>query len=545
MRLPLDSSREGSHDIRIYLRERLDEIRHKPKFRGVEFPNPWPPPGAVEKLAQKASRQFLYASTVIAFVDGEFSEPCGRLEVILNLKPNLDADSPFRPLDVLYEHVLSVNPNRDQVVTILGFIVCSLSQTSIFATPNNIELLLNLPRGQVMLALRGMHSVLHIPGPHFPVEILHASFTEFLLDKSRSGFFYVGQAHFRSFAALHVVRYLNKNLFVLKRSPLELKSASLLSVVWDQWHALCLDVEKPTEELLSEIERLDWKAMYGIQTQLAIWNFSTDGDWSKEWRSFLYVFPEILQNLCSKEPNTLVERFAAGREGFHVSVSSSSSPSVLNVALAALAAGAWNLREHWFHSLFRDLTARWGDRLQRVRDEVRVIHLQRCPKCTSTLHHTPAPTECSSGIFYVRTQHIFASMLSTLIGLVRSPDTSTPTSDTTSEAIGALLTPRALYPQAECLLTLAGPVPELIPLMQEVFSKVLECQGVYLVEEMLVNLLGWLEVFPEDPEPGTDSLVRRIRDWAVSTKRKARGGFRQLYYNDLCEKLQLSQEPDV
>ncbi|KAF9264444.1 hypothetical protein L218DRAFT_843243, partial [Marasmius fiardii PR-910] len=48
-----------------------------------------------------------------------------------------------------------------------------------------------LQKGELGLILQGMHSVLNIQGPSTEILVYHASFIDFLTNKSRSGPFFI------------------------------------------------------------------------------------------------------------------------------------------------------------------------------------------------------------------------------------------------------------------------------------------------------------------------------------------------------------------
>ncbi|KAL0571108.1 hypothetical protein V5O48_010855, partial [Marasmius crinis-equi] len=218
-RAPLNDDWNARRDIEHYLADRLDAIRRKPRYSAIRFPDPWPPRGVIHKLSDKSCGQFIYVSTTVSFVDSKFYDPCRRLEVVLRLTPEDDHESPFGPLDALYHHVLSANPNRARLILILGFILHPLTYPDRYSTsdkcitlthPRFIEMLLDLSEGQVNLDLQAMHSVLRITDSG--IDILHTSFSDFLHEKSRSGDFYIDSTYFQSFTVSCALRYLNKAL---------------------------------------------------------------------------------------------------------------------------------------------------------------------------------------------------------------------------------------------------------------------------------------------------------------------------------------------
>ncbi|KAJ7824829.1 hypothetical protein B0H13DRAFT_2375260 [Mycena leptocephala] len=135
-------------------------------------PSPWPSPEIIHHLVDKSSGYFVYASTVVKFVDDKDYRPSERLEIITGLAESTSG-SPFAALDQLYSQILSA-ATRPQLLQILA--------------------LLELKRGDLRLALCGLHSVISVDEGQDKAWITqhHASFCDYLQDSTRSGVFHVG-----------------------------------------------------------------------------------------------------------------------------------------------------------------------------------------------------------------------------------------------------------------------------------------------------------------------------------------------------------------
>ncbi|KAF5339929.1 hypothetical protein D9758_015005 [Tetrapyrgos nigripes] len=197
-----------SRDIEVYLRDGFKAIveeSHSDVMAHIALP--WPPIGVIHDLVQRASGQFIYASTVLKYVGEEYSLPVERLELVLGL-PLGDPDA-FSELDVLYWQILSSNRNKPRVIQILGTMLViedirserwvELELTECWRYPIDdrkvidiVEQLLSLPTGAVTVSLRGMHSVLRIDSGF--VEFRHKSFRDFLFDARRSGEYFIDKA---------------------------------------------------------------------------------------------------------------------------------------------------------------------------------------------------------------------------------------------------------------------------------------------------------------------------------------------------------------
>ncbi|ESK93501.1 nwd2 [Moniliophthora roreri MCA 2997] len=203
----LDDSPNTRRDIRKVLETGFAMIRTSP--RNAHIPETWPPLQALDQLVDKACGQFIYASTVLKFVDDEGSNPVTQLSIVLGLSPPAEGSSPFKNLDILYDQVLRSNPHRRRVVTILGTLMLTITFNLIgrvVHSPQSIERFLGLPAGEASSTLRGMHSILDVGDSGTNIRILHTSFTDYLYDKSRSGPFYVFSPYTLVIIGIHILR---------------------------------------------------------------------------------------------------------------------------------------------------------------------------------------------------------------------------------------------------------------------------------------------------------------------------------------------------
>ncbi|KAJ6531475.1 hypothetical protein DFH09DRAFT_1044490 [Mycena vulgaris] len=123
--------------------------------RGIDLGFDWPSPDAVNHLVRTSSATFIYATTVIRFVDDEYHHPADRLQSVLDLDPQSTA-----PLDDLYTQILCGVPQEQatQQLRILHII-----WRNIVVDPEELDILLNLRAGTCRLILRCLHSLLDVP----------------------------------------------------------------------------------------------------------------------------------------------------------------------------------------------------------------------------------------------------------------------------------------------------------------------------------------------------------------------------------------------
>ncbi|KAJ7248363.1 hypothetical protein C8J57DRAFT_1724219 [Mycena rebaudengoi] len=193
-------------DVETYFCDQFARIHREHRQTMAAIPRPWPSQEVIWRLVSKSSGYFIYAATVIKFIDDRNFRPT---EQLARLWKHSCLESPFSALDQLYTQILSTVPARSRLLSILG----TLLFWQFCLTPNAIEQLLELDPGDVQLVLRGVHSVLDIPDPAddelTDIRVYHASFQDFLDDATRAGEFYVGGPHHRVDAARCVLKLLS------------------------------------------------------------------------------------------------------------------------------------------------------------------------------------------------------------------------------------------------------------------------------------------------------------------------------------------------
>jgi len=183
-------------DVSAYLRSEFSRIYSSKRHRDVmEFvPRPWPSEEVIDGLVDNSGGYFIYASTVIKFIDEESFSPTDRLNQVLNGSNSVVAPSdsaPFAELDKLYLQILSSCPTSKlpMLKAILGYLVFpSAWRIYMSLDMDNIEEDCCLSLGQVKLMLRGLRSLISFeesPGGS-RICLHHASFGDFLRDKERS-----------------------------------------------------------------------------------------------------------------------------------------------------------------------------------------------------------------------------------------------------------------------------------------------------------------------------------------------------------------------
>ncbi len=210
--LILDENYLPDGDIRRYFWSRFESIKQNHPLR-TYIPAAWPPASTIQSLVHRSAGQFIYASTVIKYVDSPQHRPVERLESVLRIH-NPAGDIPFAELDCLYKHVFSSVHNVRGVLRILGALLFAsrlYSKKSSSGSgelpipvtdPRFLEELLSLNRGDVSFILGDLHSIINVPDNRRTssgsprtldagIRIIHSSLIDFLTDRSRAGKYFI------------------------------------------------------------------------------------------------------------------------------------------------------------------------------------------------------------------------------------------------------------------------------------------------------------------------------------------------------------------
>ncbi|KAF8870671.1 hypothetical protein BD779DRAFT_519297 [Infundibulicybe gibba] len=118
VRLPLDKALHPDRDIRHFLVKEFERIYDQSVRIGMPPASqlPWPSTEDIKELVQKSSGHFIYAATVVRFVQEDRAHPMDRLDAILGIPGGSISSSTakgifvdsiaFRELDGLYLHIL-------------------------------------------------------------------------------------------------------------------------------------------------------------------------------------------------------------------------------------------------------------------------------------------------------------------------------------------------------------------------------------------------------------------------------------------------------
>jgi len=178
-------------DIRRYFNVKFEEIRAKDTY----LPHDWPGENVVDQLVDKASGQFIYATTIMPYIMLQYRSPEERLAIIRGLLEKPPGDKPYQHLDELYSLIVrNANRRADMLRIMVLIIVINRLITTANVPPGpsthlrsqqKLGDILGLRKGDVRRCLMDMHSVVNIGDDDRDVQIYHKSFPDFLLDPSR------------------------------------------------------------------------------------------------------------------------------------------------------------------------------------------------------------------------------------------------------------------------------------------------------------------------------------------------------------------------
>jgi hypothetical protein len=190
----LSNDSDADEDIRNFLEGEFAKI-HRMHPLGRHLPSHWPPRASISSLVERSSGHFIYASTVIRFIQSPKHRPDDRLEVILGLKQPSAKDRPFAPLDLLYMLIFREieDPYQlEEVHRAFGIMhLRSMKIDGLFAMPlwksdrHAIDTLLRLRPGDLVLLFDSLLSLVSVNDDN--IRIFHKSLFDYLLDPSRSG----------------------------------------------------------------------------------------------------------------------------------------------------------------------------------------------------------------------------------------------------------------------------------------------------------------------------------------------------------------------
>ncbi|KAF5328579.1 hypothetical protein D9619_011474 [Psilocybe cf. subviscida] len=190
----LEDDSDANDGIRRFVTDKFLELKathHLARHLGEQ----WPSETAINDIVAKSSAQFIYAATVMRFLETSSASPKVMLEIVQGVKPAED-HSPFAQIDAVYSYIFSQVKNKPAVKAILGihfimnipgprlsvtFTMCLLLYNNLY----NLEMLESL--------ISDLTSILRLDtkARNAGLVFYHASLGDYLRDQSRSGVHHV------------------------------------------------------------------------------------------------------------------------------------------------------------------------------------------------------------------------------------------------------------------------------------------------------------------------------------------------------------------
>ncbi|KAF5313756.1 hypothetical protein D9619_013719 [Psilocybe cf. subviscida] len=275
---PLDNDYQSDEDVTRFFNAEFAKIRVEHPSRGGLAPE-WPCSSDVDILIKRASGQFIYASVVMKFIADYGCHPHASLQTIVNLIVS-DSARPYEALDAVYAQVLSaIEPqNFEFSQTIMGCLLLPSDDFDfkVIAQSQPPEVLDNI----VFMSEPGTKNArVHRLSPLITsngrgMEFTHASFPEYLLDRSRSKEFFLDMRKVHCTLARHWFRIYSTHFKLYPRSGLIPTSIeSCLRRRFHSNHAILFDVISDcvqaewTAELREDICSFNVEAAFTLSTE--------------------------------------------------------------------------------------------------------------------------------------------------------------------------------------------------------------------------------------------------------------------------------------
>jgi hypothetical protein len=171
----------------MYLNARLSVLANK---RGMNVDVPWPSLQDLDIMVHKCSGLFIYASTIVKFIESRLHVPRDRLKIVTSM-PDSDSGEGKSIIDPLYTRVLEdgfaeIESDDHEYFDDLKLVIAAVL-LAIDALPRlTIATLLDMDPLKVTSLLGPLYSVLQVPPDDIDaIHRLHKSFPDFITDPKR------------------------------------------------------------------------------------------------------------------------------------------------------------------------------------------------------------------------------------------------------------------------------------------------------------------------------------------------------------------------
>lgn len=189
----LDEEYRPQEDIHRFVVAKFDSIK-RAHHLAQTLGEGWPAEEDVDAITNKSSGQFIYAATVMRFIEYSSASPALSLITILEMRPST-SHNPFYQLDALYSHIFS----RAHDILAVRFIICIhfIPKASVpYPKPpfSMLVQLLGYTTIEVQSLFADLGAIIQVKvenGEPVGLDFYHASLEDYFNNKSRSGAYHV------------------------------------------------------------------------------------------------------------------------------------------------------------------------------------------------------------------------------------------------------------------------------------------------------------------------------------------------------------------
>lgn len=189
-------------DIQLFVETEFNKIRMSHPHAAM-LERDWPSESQVRAIVVKSSGQFIYAATVMRFISRSSTVPSLSLERVTGIFP-LGKNSPFTHLDAVYTYILEQVQDQQAIRDILSSKLLDDKLSNVYSVPyRGTNRTHYLPPTNEFLqyydarytealftsCISDVTAIVRLQDAR--IVFYHASLTDFLLERSRSGHFYV------------------------------------------------------------------------------------------------------------------------------------------------------------------------------------------------------------------------------------------------------------------------------------------------------------------------------------------------------------------
>ncbi|KAF5322199.1 hypothetical protein D9619_000297 [Psilocybe cf. subviscida] len=187
----LDEQYSPEKDIRVFVTAEFDGIKVlHPSAHLLE--GDWPSPLDIEEIVRKSSGQFIYAATVMRYVSRPSTVPSLSLQQVQGIVP-AGKNSPFAHLDSIYTFILMQADDQEATREMLSITLLDtdLARTNLLYHYNS-----RYTHALIESCISQLSAIVELT-EGINIRLYHASLADFLVDKDRSGVYWVDVDAFR------------------------------------------------------------------------------------------------------------------------------------------------------------------------------------------------------------------------------------------------------------------------------------------------------------------------------------------------------------